>query len=272
MKTGNKIAIIVLIIGIVLVIIGGILFLAGIGRGDWETDSFTEKFDGEINKLDITCDIGELVIRYSPDVTSVIVECVDVIEKNFDVEVTNNTLVVNYEAEKWHKYISVGTLNEDISSGTIYVTLPANTIDKLNIDTGVGETTIDGIAFTNAEIDTGVGEFTIKNCSFTNEINIDTGIGEFNIENSVMNNLDFDAGIGDSHFENCDLTGICKINNGIGEIDMSLVRSKDYYSFDVDNGIGTIDIDGQLMLTDEVSGKTVITLENGIGEINVECA
>ena len=53
---------------------------------------------------------------------------------------------------------------------------------------------------------------------------------------------------------------------------MKLVRSKDYYSFDVNNGIGTIDIDGQMMLTDEVAGKTIIRLENGIGEINVECA
>lgn len=272
MTTGKKIAIIVLIIGIILGIIGGILFFAGIGRDDLETDSFTEKYDGEITRLDITCDIGELVIRYSPDATSATVQCIDVIENNFDVEVTNNTLVINYEAEKWHKYINIGTLNDDVSSGEIQITLPSGSYEKLNISAGVGETTIEGLAFTTAEIDNGVGEFTIKDCTFTDKINVDTGIGEFNIQNSVMNNLDFDAGIGDSKLENCDLTGECSIENGIGEIDMKLVRSKDYYSFDVENGIGTIDIDGQMMLTDEVAGKTIIRLENGIGEINVECA
>ena len=272
MSTGKKIAIIVLIIGIILGIIGGILFFAGIGRSDLETDSFTEKYDEEITKFDINCDIGELVIKYSSSATSVIVECVDVIENKCDVEVKDGTLVVDYEAEKWHKYIHLGTLNEDISSGIIQITLPSSSYEKLNISAGVGETNIEGLAFTTAEIDSGVGEFTIKNCTFTDKINIDTGIGEFNIQNSVMNNLDFDAGIGDSVLENCDLTGECSIENGIGEIDMKLVRSKDYYSFDVDNGIGTIDIDGQMMLTDEVAGKTIIRLENGIGEINVECA
>jgi len=145
-------------------------------------------------------------------------------------------------------------------------------LDKMAIKTGAGETSINSLTVKNADIYAGIGEFTISDCSFTKEIDIKTGIGDFVVKNSVLNNLDFDAGIGKSSLKKCDLTGICKIDNGVGEVSISLTRSRDYYSFDLDNGVGDIDIDGEKMLDEEVADKTIISIDNGIGSIDVQCA
>jgi len=272
MKTGKKIAIIILIIGILLLVTGIVLFIAGIGRSKWETESFTETFDEEIKAIEINCDIGELIIEHSSDATNAEVKCVEVIADKFDVTLNDGTLIIEYQSEKWHKYISIGTLNDDISKGEIYVTLPEKELDKMAIKTGAGETSINSLTVKNADIYAGIGEFTISDCSFTKEIDIKTGIGDFVVKNSVLNNLDFDAGIGKSSLKKCDLTGICKIDNGVGEVSISLTRSRDYYSFDLDNGVGDIDIDGEKMLDEEVADKTIISIANGIGSIDVQCA
>ena len=272
MKVSKIIAIISLITGLGLLILGIILFACGIGRGSFETESFEESFGGEITGLEIRCDVGELMIESSPHAEKVVVKCEDVADDSCEVYQKDGTLFVDYKIEEQNKFVHIEPLHIGSWDSKIVVVVPEKQLENMKVKMGVGEADIVNINVNRCEIKTGIGEFEIKNCNFTEEFKVKNGIGELRILNSNLANLNLDNGIGESNINYCDLSGQCYIKNGIGQIDMELNRSREFYSFDVENGIGSVDIKGDMVTSSEVDGKAIVKLENGIGEINIECA
>ena len=133
-KAKYIIPIIFLVIGIILIIISAVLIANNIGLSSLETQTFSQSFESEqenqnINKLsaiNAQCDIGNLVIKKGNELK---IDCTDIIKNKLELYFSDGVLTVNYEAEKWHKYISVGFFNEKIKNGEIVITVPEGSFD-----------------------------------------------------------------------------------------------------------------------------------------------
>ena len=67
---------------------------------------------------------------------------------------------------------------------------------------------------------------------------------EINIINGSLNNLSLKMGVGSLNLT-ATLNGKSNLEFGVGESNLTLIGSKDDYSFDIKAGIGSISIDGK---------------------------
>ena len=271
MKKLKIIPISFIIIGIILVITGAILIQLGVGVSEFDTNeqpkSLSFENPEELYKIKAECDIGDVIIK-SGDTLKV--EYKNIVEEKLYVSFTDGVLSVKYKAKKWHEYIRLGSLNENITNGRITITVPEGYVDSLELKSGVGDFRLEEITANNTVIDSGIGEFEINNCKFTEKLDADTGIGELDIKNSEINNLILDNGIGDSKLEHCTLKGDSEIDNGIGDVKMKLTGKYEDYSFSLDNGIGDIKVEGLGNKNYTSDSSDSITIENGIGDVKID--
>ena len=98
------------------------------------------------------------------------------------------------------------------------------------------------------------------------------GGGSIEITNSTLNNLDLDNGFGAAKLE-ASLTGKTKLDNGLGGMNVTILDKKDNYTIDVDNDLGSVNIDGVIIDQERLgSGEKTLSLNNGLGSINIKFA
>ena len=155
--------------------------------------------------------------------------------------------------------------------GEIVLYVPQNeNLRELNIETGAGKITIDGISSEKVEIDHGAGVLEISNSSFQNA-NIDGGAGKIAIHSSVLNNLNLDTGVRRVDIE-AEITGRSEINSGIGEVNINILVNEEEYEIIAEKGLGNLKVKNQEQTANVYrygSGNNVIEVEGGIGNINI---
>ena len=255
-------SIVTIVFGIVTTI-AKVTFLADLITIDKsEVINYTEEYDIEqINSLYIDSSIAKLEIYESDKIA---VEATDVTKK-FSSKVENGKLVIK-ETAKTNISIN-GQVNPVIK---LYI--PKGFVfDNIDIDSGVGDTTIESLQADVVEMSTGVGNLTIDYIDVKSKIDIESGVGKLNIKNSILNNLSFEAGVGEYNITTY-LTGNSEFDCGVGNGTIVLNDFNEENSkIKIDKGLGNININGQSYSDSQVygNGANIIDINGGVGNINI---
>lgn len=184
---------IVIIINIFGWMIFGISFLVNITDGENNpqnvqtedmkeyTYSF-EEYNG-LSEVDIDIPYSALNIVTGEETLSV---QTNQVTYNTEVTLKNGKLKIK-ETDHWlWKTKVTGTVNIKIPKGI--------DLSELNIDTGAGKVTINGVNAENLRLEHGAGKLEITNSNFK-KTRISTGAGETKIISSVLNDLRLEAGV-----------------------------------------------------------------------------
>ena len=153
----------------------------------------------------------------------------------------------------------------------VILTIPEDHIfKKADISTGAGTVKMDALNAEKLSLDLGAGEVTIDKLTAGSSATINGGAGQLTINGGGLANLDFDMGVGKVVLTSA-LTGEGKIDYGVGELSLTLIGSAEDYRIELDKGIGEALLDGQKMADDTVYGQGENTLEidGGVGSMNI---
>ena len=107
--------------------------------------------------------------------------------------------------------------------GVVTITVPKDfTAQKLDIELGAGQLTVDGLTAENADIEVGAGRAEFANCK--------------------LNNASLDCAMGELVYRGA-LTGIGEISCGMGNTELHL-SGEDDFGYSVECGVGTVDVFG----------------------------
>lgn len=255
-------SIVTIIFGIVTTV-AKVTFLADlITIDESEVISYSEEYDIEqITSLDIESSIAKLEIYEADKLT---VEATDVTKK-FSSKVEDGKLIIK---EKATTNISInGQVNP-----VIKVYIPKGYVfEKVDIDSGVGDTNIESLQANVVEISNGVGNLTIDYIDAQSKIDIETGVGRLKIKNSILNNLSFEAGVGEYSITTY-LTGDCEFDCGVGNGTIVLNDfNEDRSKIKIEKGLGDISINSQSYSNNQTygTGTELIDISGGVGNINI---
>ena len=156
------------------------------------------------------------------------------------------------------------------SDAFIDVTVPLDFVfKKVEIIGGAGMISINGLNAEKLDLDLGAGDTSIDRLKITKEADIDGGAGNLTFTRTEITELDLDMGVGFLSM-NCVLNGENSISLGVGETVLDFYDEKEKYYFDVENGIGEIEFHGTDDTNFEHNGQeTTVKIEGGIGKISV---
>jgi hypothetical protein len=245
-----------LVSGIVSMVTGEHLFGGHGGRID-----FSEEFS-DVEALKVDNSAGDLIIKTGGDVFKV--EAANV-RKSFSAEVTRDKTLVVKDRRTF-------LFNFGFSGATITIYLPENFVAKeVILDTGAGTVSIDGLKARKLEIDAGAGNITGSGIEAEKAL-IDGGVGNISFTGTSFKDVDFNSGVGNLDFEGA-IDGDCEIDCGVGRVDFELDARRDDYSFDIDNGLGAVRVNGEKIPKEYKSkgntGKT-IKIDGGVGDVIID--
>lgn len=260
-----------ILIPALLLIIGFVFVVIGVASGGtygnlglYKTESFTKEFEkNNIEKINVNYSWGKLIIKEGSELKVV----ADNVKKDsMTCNIEGDTLSIEQDDDNFFNFTFISN-HSNAAKLTLYIPDDIDLSD-IYIGFGAGELNIKDITADSMEIHLGAGESNINNID-ANEITINSGTGEFNIENSKMNDLSIESGVGEINIDGT-ITGECSIKSGVGEVNINSKGDINDYSFNLDNGIGTIRINGMKYNNPMNNGASnYFDIKNGIGEINI---
>lgn len=255
-------------IALAAVIIAGIV--GGVARLAYEFTSFSENevkpsstdkksysFSDNIRSLSISTGSADIEIK-SGDA--------------FGVEADDDVKVSYFEStEKLFittKKVFFGSLAR---KRKIALTVPeAAEFEEIEIDTGAGALTAQGLSCRRLYIDIGSGTAELKDLIARENAEIDGGAGKLTVDGGSLCNLDLDVGVGETKVKSR-LFGECEIDHGVGRLELMLLGTALDYRISADNGLGEFTVDGKKMADGDTfgSGECSIEIDGGVGEIKV---
>ena len=203
-------------------------------------DDFNRSFtDKSFTEIDADINWGELKIVPSSD-NKVTVDAKDVPD-TFKSEIKNGVLIVDFNTKS-------GTVAPKNAKTSVTIKVPEKEYEKLDLDLGAGDTTIEDLSISTIDIDCGAGELNINNIEADETLDISGGAGSIDISDSITGGLDADLGVGEFNFDGT-VNGDIDIECGIGNVDIDLTNpesdfkgANSKYSLKVDKGIGKFSI------------------------------
>ena len=218
-----------------------------------EDYSTYRKFDESINYLNIDLAGSNLIIKTGEDLS------VDTNSKNIKITNDNNRLMIVETKKK---------INRGFKD--VIVTIPSNLIfDRVNISTGAGKVSVNGINTDILKMELGAGKVTLESI-YSDKTKIETGAGNVDIKNSSLNDLDLELGVGEINIDG-NITGESSIESGIGSLNLKLNLPSYMYKFDLEKGLGEIQVNNEKITGNKVigDGDNYIKIEGGIGSIKI---
>ena len=184
---------------------------------------------------------------------------------NSDINVKQNGDVLQIK-EKSHNWFRTSNHSKVV----VYVPEDME-FDKVGIDSGAGEITIESLTTDVLDLDLGAGEVNIDYLEVKKAVDIDGGTGETTIRSGSLCNLELDMGIGAADVST-KLSGDCDLDMGIGELALTVLGDKADYTIEVNKGVGEYTIDGEKIGDNEKigNGTNYLQLDGGIGAVKVE--
>ena len=250
-----SIAAVCAVVGIILHVYPGRGISTGSGGRSIDAGSFNAggqyEETGVFSSLDIDCSTAVITVGQGTEYA------VEITAKNPSKAnrmpvwaVEDDTLKVY---QKDDGFISFGPLND--TTYYVNVTVPGTEeemLKKINIDSGTGTVSLNGIGTDQLRIDTGTGTVDVADCR-VNDLEIDSGTGSLSVDLiSAAEKIDID--------------------NGTGSIDLALPGTEDDYNVDIDNGLGSVTIGDEKVRGEyksKGSGEGAIKIDNGTGSINI---
>lgn len=233
------VAIVVSILNVVLFFFGGIG-----GSGGKLTDYSGSYSINDVKSITLDNSIANVNIVSTTD-SEITIECKNVYE-TFKCSVNSKGVLIVDNSGSKHGFLSFRRKR----SGKITIYIPEKfEINVLNLDCGVGNIKIQDISMKKLIIDGGVGNTKLTSC--------------------VIENGDFDMGVGNIRLNDCILYD-AEIDGGVGNMDININGDINDYSFDVDDGIGTVRINGEKPgVYSDNKGIYKIKCDSGVGNIKI---
>lgn len=202
------------------------------------------KEEHQIHSMSVNAKYGEVkVIQWEEDY--------------FGIENHGKLLKTKYDVKEGILSVSVsgkvGIFHHNI--GKIYIYIPKDTLNSMELSVGAGELECSSITVENMKIDVGAGEAQINYSQF-GQCDIDVGLGELDMENTTVNSMDVDCGMGEVKAE---------LNNRYDEFDYVLKV-----------GAGEIELGSQkyegISRTLDIANNTgrTMDIDCGMGEVTVK--
>ena len=260
---GNWVWITFLLVGVVLLVVGIILFNNTDFKRHGKIKDFSESYSAaDVKRLDLDIGWADLTVSKSND-DKIYVEAKNVPE-GFTADVKGDTFSTDFDNEKIHfGMLPTWLKNEDYET-VVDIKLPEKEYESFVLDLGAGETSVSGfscgkfriecgageVTFEDIECETGsfdcgAGEVNIKGINCEDKLYINGGAGEVNISSAVLGGIEADQGVGELNFTGT-INGDIDIDGGVGEIIVNLtnpesdfVGSGSKYKLDIDTGVGS---------------------------------
>ena len=261
---GNWVWITFLLVGVILLVVGIILFNNTDVKKYARVKDFSESYSAaDVKRFNLEIGWADLTVSKSKD-NNIYIDAKNVPE-GFKAEVKGDTFSTVFSEKKVSFYMIPSWLSGDSDTEAVVdIKLPDKVYESFVLDLGAGETEISGINcgkfridcgagevnFTDIECETGsfecgAGEVNIKGLKCEEKLYIDGGAGEVNITSSVLGGIEADQGVGELNFTGT-VNGDIDIDGGVGEITVNLtnpesdfVGSGSKYKIDIDTGIGS---------------------------------
>ena len=192
---------------------------------------------GEAKPYEITSDIHSLDIRINAaDFT---IEHGDA----FSVESNLKNLTVS---EKDGVLTIVDEIKPIVNYTDAMLTLcvPENVVfETVDLTTGAGSLTADSLSANSLKLKLGAGQVQFDCLNAYSDIELEGGAGEITVAGGTLNNLTLGLGVGELNLTAA-LHGESNLKFGIGESNVTLIGSKSDYKINLDQGVGSISVDG----------------------------
>lgn len=108
------------------------------------------------------------------------------------------------------------------------------------------------------------------------KIRIDSGVGDLEMADGMIRceELEIDSGVGDSTIR-ADITDRLEIDGGVGNLDLTLLGAEEDFDYEIDNGVGTVQI-GQDKYYEMGSDTKIdndaekeIRIDSGVGDVTL---
>lgn len=108
------------------------------------------------------------------------------------------------------------------------------------------------------------------------KIRIDSGVGDLEMADGMIRceELEIDSGVGDSTIR-ADITDRLEVDGGVGNLDLTLLGAEEDFDYEIDNGVGTVQI-GQDKYYEMGSDTKIdndaekeIRIDSGVGDVTL---
>ncbi len=219
-----------------------------------------------VESLDVDHDAGNLIIKTGDTFR---VEGEDVSE-GFIAEVTEDGTLRVYETNK-HKFLGINFNGLGSFRSKVTVYLPEDFVaEKVILDTGLGNTTVEALRAEELTISAGVGNIRGYDIVADN-VKLDGGLGNCTLTGVSLRDADIDCGLGGLRIEG-ELLGNNKIDCGVGGVNLDLIGSRNDYSMDVDAGLGSVQVNGEKLSGSysNVDARHSLKVDGGVGQVNID--
>lgn len=273
-----------------LFILVGIVGILVVGKG-LDKDNVVigeEKFNSEdISDVVIRNSTGEIKVRPSKD---------DDIHVNWkanlrfskepkiEIKESDGRLSVEVKERKSFR-IEFFSFNFKWNSYEIEVHIPESSIERLIVDSSVGDVSVEGVNMAALEIESEVADVTVRNM-VVSMTDITTDVGDIDIENiegdisvksdvgeiSVINpggNLMLRSDVGDIYVKAPEIKGDFSIKNDVGDIELLTEKDQKDASIFTSSEIGSIKVYGNEKRYFVNGAPYIIELDTDVGDVKV---
>ncbi len=190
--------------------------------------------------------------------------------------VDGDTTYIKWEVDDDAKEVRVAGNNKLLdgnfkSVGKTIIHVPDGyCFDKVEVEVGAGELTVDYVEGNEFTLDLSAGEMTVNDI-ICDKINADISAGEMSFNNISTDILKADCSGGQISLEG-DIKDEADIDCSMGEVRLELERGKNEYNYEVDCSMGEVQIDGQSLRNGHIDNDadTDIKVDCSMGEINID--
>lgn len=163
-------------------------------------------------------------------------------------------------------------------SYSIVVKLPENMVfDEVDIFTGAGTADIMYLETNNLYLETGAGELTAEELIAKESVDIEAGVGETTIEKLQAGEADFEVGFGELNISG-EVNGDISADCGVGQMTLNLTNAESDFNYNVSCGVGDVSINGKSYSgvgnSQDVDNNAAydFDIDCGVGEIKITFA
>ncbi|MBR6102132.1 MAG: DUF4097 family beta strand repeat protein [Ruminococcus sp.] len=264
------VSLIIILAGIVLLVIGLIIWHTGGSEKYLKAEDFSITNQGmdDVTSINLEIDNGIVRIKRGGDKLDCVVT--NAPEGVYAHGIKDNKFYIEKKTSSFW-FANNGLLN--LLAGnklrpTFEISIPDKLYDSFSVELGSGELEIDDIRAKYVKIESGAGEVNANNIVAENKLEADMGAGKQSYSNCEVGELDFDCGAGETEFSGS-ISDKVDIDGGVGAIKLTIYGNYNDYDLDIDKGIGGVDInkgDTSVGSTKNIPMK----IDCGIGEIKLD--
>lgn len=270
------------VIALTLITIGLIVCIISFGFGfgfdfkksnnDYETYSFEKSYDSGIENINFDIDCGDIRIVEGDNLK---LEVKDAIVNTVKESIKNNTLTVTQNNPKkangnFTFSIFGHSINSNNSIDTEFtLTIPKGTkFNKIEFENNVSNITAYELTCESFLCDIDVGEVDIDNLN-CEKTKISSNVAQVTFKNANINDCDITSDVGDIKIKGV-VTGTNKFSTDVGDLELELIGDVENYSFSVDKGIGSAEINGKRASSFEnESAPNTFDITHDIGDVDI---